>query len=183
MFLPRFELVVARFGPPKIPKRFDRGLFWDKNGSKVGQQCVFRKMILYHFGCLTKWNAPLLSPLQPILAPPKSQNTLKMGCFGTKNQSKMDEKSRGGGSQKSDILIKNPLEPKLKRGGVGGGFKGGFSMCGGIVREKGTLAPIAPLAGPNWTRWPQMLYAHEMEYIRFSHSVGQLRTVRYAAHM
>ena len=36
VFLNCFELVVAHFGPPKIPKCLDNGLFWDKNGSKMG---------------------------------------------------------------------------------------------------------------------------------------------------
>ena len=39
VFLDRFELVVAHFGPPKIPKCLENGLFWDlkwvKNGSKT----------------------------------------------------------------------------------------------------------------------------------------------------
>ena len=42
VFLARFELVVARFGPPKIPKCLENGLFrdkkwvkWEKNGSKM----------------------------------------------------------------------------------------------------------------------------------------------------
>ena len=39
VFLARFELVVARFGPPKIPKCLENGLFcnqkWVKNGSKM----------------------------------------------------------------------------------------------------------------------------------------------------
>ena len=38
MFLDRFELLVAHFGPPKIPKCVENGVFWDhkrvKNGSK-----------------------------------------------------------------------------------------------------------------------------------------------------
>ena len=49
-------------------------------------------MILDHLGCTNKWNAPFLSTLQAILANPKSHNALKMGCFGTKNESKMDQK-------------------------------------------------------------------------------------------
>ena len=49
-------------------------------------------MILDHLGRLNKCNEPFLSPLQAILATPKSQNALKMGCFATKNQSKMDQK-------------------------------------------------------------------------------------------
>ena len=46
----------------------------------------------------------------------------------------------GGGSRKSDILLKTPPEPNLKRGGLGGGV----SLCGGIVRGKGTPAPQTP---------------------------------------
>ena len=30
VFLVRLELVVAHFGPPKIPKCPENGLFWDK---------------------------------------------------------------------------------------------------------------------------------------------------------
>ena len=39
VFLARFELMVARFGPPKTPKCHENGLFcnqkWVKNGSKI----------------------------------------------------------------------------------------------------------------------------------------------------
>ena len=38
VFLDRFELVVAHFGPPKIPKCLENGLFEEKvvqNGSKT----------------------------------------------------------------------------------------------------------------------------------------------------
>ena len=39
VFLDRFELVVAHFGPPKILKCLENGLFgdqkWVKNGSKT----------------------------------------------------------------------------------------------------------------------------------------------------
>ena len=51
VFLDRFELVVAHFGPPKIPKCLDNGLFWDKNGSKMGQNRIFPNLILDHLGC------------------------------------------------------------------------------------------------------------------------------------
>ena len=37
VFLARFELVVARFGPPKTPKCLENGLFW---GKKMGQKWV-----------------------------------------------------------------------------------------------------------------------------------------------
>ena len=32
VFLDRFELVVAHFGPPKIPNCLENGLFWDQGG-------------------------------------------------------------------------------------------------------------------------------------------------------
>ena len=51
VFLDRFELVVAHFGPPKIPKCLENGLFWDQNGSKMGQKRIFPKVILDHLGC------------------------------------------------------------------------------------------------------------------------------------
>ena len=58
----------------------------------MGQKWVFPKMILHHLGCLNKRNERILSPLQAILAPPKSANALKMGSFATKNGSKMGQK-------------------------------------------------------------------------------------------
>ena len=46
--LDRFELVVAHFGLPKIPKM---GCFGTKNGSKMGQKRIFPNLILDHLGC------------------------------------------------------------------------------------------------------------------------------------
>ena len=43
VFLARFELVVARFGPPKIPKCLENGLFWDKKRVKKGSKKCFSK--------------------------------------------------------------------------------------------------------------------------------------------
>ena len=51
VFLDRFELVVAHFGPPKIPKCLENGPFWDQNGSKMGQKHIFQKLIVDHVGC------------------------------------------------------------------------------------------------------------------------------------
>ena len=50
VFLARFELMVARFGPPKIQNALKMGCFGTKKGSKMGQECVFPKMILDHLG-------------------------------------------------------------------------------------------------------------------------------------
>ena len=50
VFLGRFELVVAHFGPPKIPKCLENGLFWDKKWVKNGSKPVFPNLILDHLG-------------------------------------------------------------------------------------------------------------------------------------
>ena len=34
VFLDRFQVVVAHFGPPKIPKCLENGLFWDQKWVK-----------------------------------------------------------------------------------------------------------------------------------------------------
>ena len=73
VFLARSELVVARCGPPKIPKCLENGLFWNK-------KCV-------------KFGSKMCSPKnEPFLPLPKSQNALKMGCFATKKGQKWVKK-------------------------------------------------------------------------------------------
>ena len=58
--LTHFEPVVPRFSPWKIPKclelfkNHNMGRFGTKNGSKMGQKCVFPKVILDHLGCSSK---------------------------------------------------------------------------------------------------------------------------------
>jgi hypothetical protein len=60
VFLGRFEPVVARFGPWKIPKCLENGPFWDqkcvKNGSKTrfpksdpGPYGMLKQVFLAHF--------------------------------------------------------------------------------------------------------------------------------------
>ena len=43
VFLARFELVVAHFGPPKIPKCLENGLFGDKKWVQNGSKMCFLK--------------------------------------------------------------------------------------------------------------------------------------------
>ena len=78
------------------------GYIRTKNGSQMGQKCVFLKMIPDHLGWLNKCNEPILSPLQATLTPPKSQNALKMGCFATKSESQMGQKC---------VFLKNDPRP------------------------------------------------------------------------
>ena len=73
VFLDCFEVVVAHFGPPRIPKCLENGLFWYPNGSKVGQKRIFPNFILDHLGCTNGWNEPILSPFWGILAPQKTK--------------------------------------------------------------------------------------------------------------
>ena len=85
VFLARFELVVAHFCPPKIPKRLESGRFWDKKWVEIGSKMCISKNDPGAFRVPNQVDVPVLSLWQSILAPPKSQNALKMGCFATKN--------------------------------------------------------------------------------------------------
>ena len=69
VFLACFKLVVACFGPRRIPICPENGLFWDKKWVKNGRKMYFSKQHLQKFGVQNKWNEPLLTPLQSILAP------------------------------------------------------------------------------------------------------------------
>ena len=51
VFFDRFEVMVAHFGPSKIPKCLEKGFFGTKNGSKMGQKCILPNLILDHLGC------------------------------------------------------------------------------------------------------------------------------------
>ena len=63
-----------------------------KNGSKMGQKRNFPKVIPDHLGCSSNCFLAILSPWWRVLGHGKSQNALKMGCFMTKNGSKMGQK-------------------------------------------------------------------------------------------
>ena len=59
VFLERFELVVAHFGPLKIPKCLENGLFWDqKMGQKWVKNAFFQDLILDHWGAQTGEMSP-----------------------------------------------------------------------------------------------------------------------------
>ena len=45
------ELVVAHFGPPKMLKCLENGLFWDQKRVKNGSKRIFPKVIVDHLGC------------------------------------------------------------------------------------------------------------------------------------
>ena len=62
VFLARFEPVVARFGPWKIPKCLENGPFWDQKWVKNRSKTRFPKVIPDHLGCSNKWFEPNFSP-------------------------------------------------------------------------------------------------------------------------
>ena len=73
VFLDRFELVMAHFGPWKCQNALKMGCFGTKNGSKMGQNRIFPNLILDRLGCTNRGNKPILSPFWGILAPQKSK--------------------------------------------------------------------------------------------------------------
>ena len=50
VFLERVELVVAHFGPPKIPKCLEIGVFWDQKWVENGSKTHFSKTAPRPFG-------------------------------------------------------------------------------------------------------------------------------------
>ena len=71
VLLDRFELVVAHFGPPKIPKCLENGLFWDQKWVKNGSKTHFSKPHPRPFGVhkWVKWH----------FGPSEVQKALKVG--------------------------------------------------------------------------------------------------------
>ena len=63
-----------------------------QQGPQGAKKTTFSKMILDHMACQNKCFWCVLSLWWPVVALLKSQNALKMGWFGTKDQSKMDQK-------------------------------------------------------------------------------------------
>ena len=93
VFLARFEPLVARFGPWKIPESLENRPFqhqkWVKNGSKKH----FSKSDPRPYGMVKEVVLPILRPLGRVLAHGKGQIALKMGRCGAKNGSKLVQKS------------------------------------------------------------------------------------------
>ena len=65
-----------------------------QQGPLGAKKSFFSKMIVDHMECQNECFWRVLSSWWPVLAlpNPKSQNALKMHCFGTKNGSKMGQK-------------------------------------------------------------------------------------------
>ena len=96
VFLGRFEPVVARFGPWKIPKCLGNGPFWDqqyvKNGSKMrffkndpGPFMMLKQVVLAHFEPVAtgfgSWKIPKCLKKWAILGPKMGQKWVKNAFF------------------------------------------------------------------------------------------------------
>ena len=58
-------------------------------GPPAAKETFFSKVIVDHMECQNNCFWRVLSSWWPVLALQKSQNALKMGCFGTKKELKM----------------------------------------------------------------------------------------------
>ena len=65
VFLACFELVVTRFGPRKIPKSLENGLFWDQKWVKKGSKTHFSKSDRRPLGMLKQ---VFLTRFEPVVA-------------------------------------------------------------------------------------------------------------------
>ena len=85
VFLARFEPVVARFGPWKIPKSLENGSYWDPERVKNGSKTHLSRNDPEPFGMLTQVFLAHFEAIGTGFGPWKSQNALKRGRFGSKN--------------------------------------------------------------------------------------------------
>ena len=84
VFLAHFELVVARFGHPKIPKCLENGLFCDKNWVKNGEKVCFSKHDPRPFGVHKLVKRALFEPIARHFGPSKVTKCLENGLFWDK---------------------------------------------------------------------------------------------------
>ena len=78
VFLDCFELVVAHFGPPKIPKCLEDALFWDQKWVKNGSKTHFSKPHPRPFG-VHKQEWAHFEPILGHFGPSEVQKALKVG--------------------------------------------------------------------------------------------------------
>ena len=92
VFLARFEPVVTRFGPWKIPKCLENGPFWDQKWVKNGSKTRFSKSDPQPFGMLKQVFLAHFEPVVTCFGPWKIPKCLENGPLwdqkGVKNGSK-----------------------------------------------------------------------------------------------
>ena len=85
VFLAHFEPVVTCFGPWKIPKCLENGLFWDLKWFKNGPKTRFFISDPGLFGMLKQVFLAHFEPIWTGFGPWQSQYSLKRGRFWSKN--------------------------------------------------------------------------------------------------
>ena len=92
VFLVRFEPVVTRFGPWKIPKCLENGPFWDQKWVKNGSKTHFSKSDPRSFGMLKQMFLAHFEPVVKCFGPWKVPKCIENGPFWdqkwVKNRSK-----------------------------------------------------------------------------------------------
>ena len=83
VFLGCFELVVAHFGPPKIPKCLENGLFWDQKWVKNGSKTHFSRPHPRPFGVHKRVKWAHFEPILGAFWPLRSPKSLESGPRGT----------------------------------------------------------------------------------------------------
>ena len=77
--LDRFEVVVAHFGPPKIPKCLEDALFWDNKWVKNGSKMQFSKPHPRPFEVHKRVKLGNFEPILGQFGPSEVQKALKVG--------------------------------------------------------------------------------------------------------
>ena len=81
VFLARFEPVVTRFGPRKIPKCLENGPFWDQAWVKNGSKMHFSKSVPGPLGMLEQVSLVHFEPVVARYGPWKIPKCLENGPF------------------------------------------------------------------------------------------------------
>ena len=94
VFLGRFEPVVARFGPLRIPKCLENGLFWDQKWVKNGSKTRFSKSDPGPFGMLKQVALAHFEPVATEFGSCKIPKCLESGPFWDPKWVKNGSKTR-----------------------------------------------------------------------------------------
>ena len=79
VFLDSFELVVAHFGLPKMPKCLENGLFWGQKWVKNASKTHFSKPHTGLFGVHKRVKCAHFEPISGHFGPSGVQKALKVG--------------------------------------------------------------------------------------------------------
>ena len=75
------SLQLPFFGPPKIPKCLENGLFWGEQSIKNGSKICFPKNDPGAFGVPKQWKLAYSEPIVSHFSPSRVKKCLKHGLF------------------------------------------------------------------------------------------------------